>query len=102
MEGFAALNYVIETGPRRIKKLILLSPVGGLVPLRRQFYLRGTLNTIAGTISPALSRYTMRSLFQWMFYKRNLRREDLRPIADYTFNQMYLGSVHFRSEYVSP
>jgi pimeloyl-ACP methyl ester carboxylesterase len=100
--GFAALNYVIETGPTRIKKLVLLSPAGGLVPLRRQFYLRGTFNTIAGAISPALARYTMRSFFRWMFYKRNLRREDLRPIVDCTFNQMYLGSVHFRSEYASP
>jgi pimeloyl-ACP methyl ester carboxylesterase len=100
--GFAALNYVVETGPSRIKKLVLLSPAGGIVPLRRQFYLRGTLNTIAGAISPALGRYTMRSLFEWMFYKRNLRRENLRPIAECTFNQMYLGSVHFRSEHVSP
>jgi hypothetical protein len=36
-------------------------------PLRRQFYLHGTLNTIAGGISPALTRYTMRSFFRWMF-----------------------------------
>ncbi len=63
--GFAALNYVMHA-PDRLKKLILISPAGGLAPLKTQFYIRGMLTSL-----PGLSRVTMKSLLYWMFYKPN-------------------------------
>jgi pimeloyl-ACP methyl ester carboxylesterase len=59
--GFAALNYAIDA-PDRLKKLILLSPAGGLVPLKTQFVIRSLLTSL-----PGLSRVAMNSLLHWMF-----------------------------------
>jgi pimeloyl-ACP methyl ester carboxylesterase len=89
--GGAALNYVIHA-PNRIKKLILLSPAGGLVPLKTQFYIRGMLNALL----PSLSDVLVRSFMHWMFYEPNLHNEKGRRIFDCTLHQMQLGAKHFR------
>jgi pimeloyl-ACP methyl ester carboxylesterase len=99
--GFAALNYAARA-PDRVNALVILSPAGGLVPLRVQMYIRGALNTLTGAFLPGLTRYTMRSLFRWMFYKPNLRRAEIRPVADCIFTQMLLGTRHFHQEHLSP
>jgi pimeloyl-ACP methyl ester carboxylesterase len=98
--GFAALNYAIREEDR-IERLVLLSPAGGLVPLRRQFYLRGALNSLTGALLPAMSSITMRSLFRWMFYRPNLDQPAVRPVADRIFDQMLLATKHFRPELLS-
>jgi pimeloyl-ACP methyl ester carboxylesterase len=90
--GFAALNYAMRV-PDRIKKLILLSPAGGLVPLWKQFYIRGMLSA---TLS-SLSQYTTNILwFNWFFYKPNLKNENTRRIFDCLSNQFALGMKYFR------
>jgi pimeloyl-ACP methyl ester carboxylesterase len=53
--GFAALNYAIRA-PHRINNLVLLSPVGGLVPLRTQFYIRGALGALGQALHMAGSQ----------------------------------------------
>jgi pimeloyl-ACP methyl ester carboxylesterase len=45
--GFAALNYAIRT-PYRLRKLVLLTPIGSFVPLRTQFFIRGMLTRLPG------------------------------------------------------
>jgi pimeloyl-ACP methyl ester carboxylesterase len=97
--GFAALNYAIHA-PERVKKLILLSPAGGLIPLKTQFYIRGALNTLGQALH--IGRLTMNSLFHWMFYEPNMKKANIRPIAECLFNQMYLGGKYFRQELLSP
>lgn len=94
--GFAALNYSIHAQDR-LKKLILLSPVGGLVPPRAQFYIRGLLTALPGFAAPA-----MRSFFKWMFYQPNINRENVRPLADRVLQQMVLGRKCFRMGAIVP
>jgi pimeloyl-ACP methyl ester carboxylesterase len=90
--GFAALNYAMRA-PDRIKKLILLSPAGGLVPLWKQFYIRGMLSA---TLS-SLSRFTTNILwFNWFFYKPNLKNENTQRIFNRLSNQFALGMKYFR------
>ncbi len=90
--GFAALNYAM-LAPDRIKKLILLSPAGGLVPLWKQFYIRGMLSSALSS----LSQYTTNILwFNWFFYKPNLRNENTRQIFDCLSDQFALGMKYFR------
>ena len=45
--GFAALNYALHT-PDRLRKLVLLTPIGCFVPLKTQFYIRGMLTRLPG------------------------------------------------------
>jgi pimeloyl-ACP methyl ester carboxylesterase len=90
--GFAALNYAIRA-PDRIKKLILLSPAGGLVPLWKQFYIRGMLSAALSS----LSQYTTNILwFNWFFYKLNLKNENTQRIFNRLSNQFALGMKYFR------
>jgi pimeloyl-ACP methyl ester carboxylesterase len=89
--GGAALNYVIHA-PNRIKKLILLSPAGGLVPLKTQFYIRGMMIAYL----PSLSKFTTNSFLHWMSYEPNLKNENTRRILNCAFNQMSLGTKYFR------
>jgi pimeloyl-ACP methyl ester carboxylesterase len=96
--GFAALNFVIRE-PHRINNLVLLSPAGGLVPLRKQFYIRGALGSLGQALH--LGRLAMKSMFQWMFYKPNLEKPEMRQVVECIFNQMYLGGKHFRPQYTT-
>jgi pimeloyl-ACP methyl ester carboxylesterase len=88
--GFAALNYAIQS-PDLVRRLILLCPAGGLVPLRRQFYLRGM-----ATMVPGFRRPAMRSFLEWMFYEPNLALEGVRALSDSALEQMTLGAKHFQ------
>src|ERR1041385_9200988 len=94
--GFAALNYAIAA-PDRINRLVLLSPAGGIHSLKAQFFLRGMLTVLPGLAAPAI-----RSLFNWMFYQPNLRRDEVRPLADSILRQMVLGRKHFRLGMIVP
>lgn len=98
--GLAALNYAICV-PERVKRLVLLSPVGGLLNPSKQFYIRGAANTFSGAFLPALTPLIMRSLFHWMFYRPNLQDPRIRPVAECVYNQMVLATKHFRAELLS-
>jgi len=78
--GWLALNYAIAA-PQRLLKLVLLSP-GGLLPMVRQFTVRGLL--MAGWPT----RLTVNSFMRWL----GLTDRAFAPALDL----MYLGMKHFR------
>lgn len=91
--AFTGLNYAMHA-PSRLNKLVLLSPAGGLVPLWRQFYIRGIVSTVFPSLSQVLAK---RLWFEWMFYQPNLNDERTRRIFDKLLAQFALGQRHFRS-----
>jgi len=78
--GWLALNYAVAA-PQRVRKLVLLSP-GGLLPMVRQFTVRGMLMAFLPT------RLTVNAFFRWLGFTD-------RAYAD-TLALMYLGLKHFR------
>jgi len=91
--GFTGLNYAMRA-PDRVDKLILLSPAGSLVPLWKQFYIRGLVSSLLPSLSPLLAK---RLWFEWMFYRPKLGEDKTRRIYDRLLNQFALGQRHFRS-----
>jgi pimeloyl-ACP methyl ester carboxylesterase len=82
--GWVALMFAIAA-PRRVSKLVLLSP-GGLLPLARQFRLRGML--MAFFPSPL----TVNSFMRWIGLSDAPGELDATPVI----NLMYLGQKYFR------
>ena len=82
--GWLALSFVLAA-PERVSKLVLLSP-GGLLPLVRQFSLRGMLMTFVPT------RLTVNSFMRWAGFTDAPGSADATPVLDL----MYLGQKHFR------
>jgi pimeloyl-ACP methyl ester carboxylesterase/membrane protease YdiL (CAAX protease family) len=78
--GWLALNYAVSA-PERVEQLVLLSP-GGLLPMVRQFNLRGMLMVFVPT------RLTVNSFMRWLGFTGI----GARPVLDL----MYLGLKHFR------
>ena len=78
--GWLALNYAVAA-PQRVRQLALLSP-GGLLPMVRQFSVRGALMVSLPT------RLTVNSFFRWLGFTD-------RSYAN-TLDLMYLGLKHFR------
>ena len=93
--GFAALNYAMRA-PGRVKKLVLLSPAGGLVPLWKQFYLRGILSLGIPSPSLRLSRFWANSWFNLFFYKPNRKDEMTQRIVNRLSEQFARGLRYFR------
>ena len=87
--GWFTLNYALGA-PERINKIALLSPACGLVPLVKQFYVRGMLNNFIGR------RFVMDSFLRWSTYQENLRDPTTRLMMYCIGEQMYLGSKYFR------
>jgi pimeloyl-ACP methyl ester carboxylesterase len=88
--GWLTLNYAIGA-PQRLKRIALLSPPGGFVPLAKQFYVRGI------PIGFFPRRFLVNSFVRWMTYEENLRDWKTRAIWwDGMANQMYLGVRYFR------
>jgi pimeloyl-ACP methyl ester carboxylesterase len=77
--GWLALNYAVAA-PERVRKLVLLSP-GGLLPMVRQFTIRGMLMVWLPT------RLTVNSFFRWLGFGDRAYMEVL--------DMMYLGLKHF-------
>jgi len=75
--GWLALGYA-AAAPERVEKLVLLS-AGGLLPMAKQFTLRGMLMVFWTT------RVTVKSFMRWLGI-------DDKPIVEL----MYLGLKHFR------
>ena len=82
--GWLALSFVLAA-PERVSMLVLLSP-GGLLPLVRQFSLRGMLMTFVPT------RLTVNSFMHWAGFTAAPSSADAAPLI----NLMYLGQKHFR------
>jgi pimeloyl-ACP methyl ester carboxylesterase len=87
--GWFTLNYALGA-PKRLNKIVLLSPAGGFLPLVKQFYVRGMLNTLFPR------RFMMESFLRWMTYEENLRDPSTRLIMNCLTDQMYLGNRYFR------
>ena len=83
--GWLALNYAM-VAPERVQKLVLLSPAGGLLPMVKQFSLRGML------MSSFPTRFTVNSFMRWLGFNDHPGEADARPILEL----MYLGLKHFR------
>jgi pimeloyl-ACP methyl ester carboxylesterase len=83
--GWLALNFALAA-PERVRKLVLLSPGGGFVPMARQFSLRGMLMVWFPT------RFTVNSFMRWLGLTNRAGSTDARPILELT----YLGLRHFR------
>lgn len=82
--GWVALNYAAAE-PERVRKLVLLS-AGGLLPINKQFILRGMLMMFFPT------RWTVKSFMRWAGFSTAPGELDVTPIV----NLMYLGMKHFR------
>ena len=78
--GWLALNYAVAA-PQRLRKLVLLSP-GGLLPMVRQFTVRGMLMVWLPT------RRTVNSFFRWLGFTNRAYANLLETV--------YLGLKHFR------
>ena len=78
--GWLALNYVVAA-PQRVRKLVLLSP-GGVLPMVRQFTVRGMLMVWLPT------RFSVNSFFRWLGFTD-------RAYAN-LLDMVYLGLRHFR------
>jgi pimeloyl-ACP methyl ester carboxylesterase len=78
--GWLALNYAVAV-PQRVRKLVLLSP-GGLLPMVKQFTVRGLLMVLLPT------RFTVNSFFRWLGFTERAYVNMLELI--------YLGLKHFR------
>ena len=78
--GWLALNYAVAA-PHRIRKVVLLSP-GGLLPMVRQFTVRGMLMVTLPT------RLTVNSFFRWLGFGDRTYASLLEMI--------YLGLKQFR------
>jgi pimeloyl-ACP methyl ester carboxylesterase len=89
--GFAALDYAIHA-PDRVGKLVLLSPVGGVVAPKKQFYVRGVLSAIL----PSSQLTTELLWFNWFFHRPNLANQRTRLIFDRVSHQFTMGLKHFR------
>ena len=89
--GWLTLNYALGA-PERLNKIALLSPAGGFLPLVKQFYARGMLNTLFRR------RFLMDSFVRWCTYEENLLGPSTRLIMYCIGEQMYLGSRYFRMQ----
>lgn len=78
--GWLALNYAVAV-PQRVRKLVLLSP-GGLLPMVRQFSVRGMVMVALPT------RLTVHSFFRWLGFTDRAYANMIELI--------YLGLKHFR------
>lgn len=82
--GWLALTYTVAA-PERIQRLVLLSP-GGLLPIAKQFRLRGMLMVFFPT------RFTVNFFMRWAGFTDGADDVSARPVLDV----MYLGMRHFR------
>ena len=78
--GWLALNYAVAA-PRRVRKLVLLSP-GGLLPMVSQFTLRGMIMVWFPT------RLTVNAFFRWLGFSSRAHTNLLEMVC--------LGLKHFR------
>ncbi len=94
--GWIALNYAMSM-PNRLRKLVVLSPAGGFLPIKKQFFIRAMLATYLP------GRFWMNSFIRWMTYKESVPNENNRRMFHCMVDQMYLGVKYFRMpSYIPP
>lgn len=82
--GWLALNYALRV-PGRVKRLVLLAPAGSLLPLVRQFWVRG----IPAALLP--TRRLIASFMRWMTAEGFV-------VDELFVEQFVLGLRHFRPQ----
>jgi pimeloyl-ACP methyl ester carboxylesterase len=87
--GWLALNYAVAR-PDRVQKLALLSPAASVLPIVRQFTLRGMLMMLLPT------RFTVNSFMRWLGIKDRPGDPGHSRAGDTAVDLMYLGLRHFR------
>jgi pimeloyl-ACP methyl ester carboxylesterase len=87
--AWLALTYA-AAAPERVQKLALLSPAASVLPIVRQFSLRGMLMFLFPT------RFTVSSFMRWLAFKDNPGDAETRRVSDKVVDLMYLGAKHFR------
>ena len=87
--AWLSLSYAIAV-PDRVRKLVLLSPAASLVPLVRQFSLRGTLMLLCPT------RVTVRWFMRWLSASDDPGDASVRRVGDAVVDLMWLGLKHYR------
>ncbi len=89
--GWLSLNFALAA-PQRVKKLVLLSPAAGLLPLVKQFYQRA----IPMMVFPL--RFLVAGFMRWLTYKEYFRGQDPHSSYENTVDQMYLGVRYYRMQ----
>jgi pimeloyl-ACP methyl ester carboxylesterase len=87
--GWLAVNYAVAAG-ERVQRLALLSPAASILPIVKQFSLRGTLMLLLPT------RLTVNSFMRWLGFKDDAADMDARDAMTRVIELMYLGLKHFR------
>jgi len=87
--GWLALTYAVAV-PERIQKLVLLSPAASMLPIVRQFSLRGMLMVFLPT------RFTVNSFMRWLGIKDDPGDSETLRAGDNIVDLIYLGLKHFR------
>ena len=82
-----ALNYAVAA-PNRVQKLALLSPAASVLPIVRQFSLRGMLMLLLPT------RFTVNSFMRWLGLAENPADPETRRLGEIV-ELMHLGLKHF-------
>jgi len=85
--GWLALNYA-AAAPERVQALVLLSPAASLLPLVKQFALRGALMMLLPT------RFTVGAFMHWLGFKDG--PDDRTGLETRAIDLTYLGLKHFR------
>jgi pimeloyl-ACP methyl ester carboxylesterase len=85
--GWLALTYALAA-PQRVRRLVLLS-AGGLLPLARQFTMRGMLMVFLPT------RSTVKWVMRWLGIRERSGEPASRYVDDFV-RLIYLGLKHFR------
>jgi pimeloyl-ACP methyl ester carboxylesterase len=85
--GWLALNYA-AAAPQRVQALVLLSPAASLLPLVKQFALRGMLMMLL------TSRFTVGAFMRWLGFKDG--SDDRTGFETRAIDLTYLGLKHFR------
>ena len=85
--GWLALNYA-AAAPKRVQALVLLSPAASLLPLVKQFALRGMLMMLLTT------RFTVGAFMHWLGFKDC--PNDPTGFETRAIDLTYLGLKHFR------
>jgi pimeloyl-ACP methyl ester carboxylesterase len=85
--GWLALNYA-AAAPQRVRALVLLSPAASLLPLVKQFALRGMLMMLLPT------RFTVGAFMHWLGFKDG--SNDPTGLETRAIDLTYLGLKHFQ------
>jgi pimeloyl-ACP methyl ester carboxylesterase len=87
--GWLTLNYAVAV-PERVDRIVLLSPAGSILPIVKQFSVRG---------APMLffpRRFLVNWFMRWLTFQDNPGDPATRRVGDNIVDVMYLGLKHFR------